>query len=99
MEEGFAVLAVERLEEGLRLLLSGRFSFHLLIWDLMGSSVTPETLALLRSAAGDIPVLILSGPFQQAGLDFKASGFPHILIRPFTVQDVIATAKALLHHK
>jgi len=99
LEEGFGVLAVERLEAGLRLLLSGRFGFHLLIWDLMGSSATPETLALLRSAAGDIPVLILSGPFQQAGLDFTASGFPHILIRPFTVQDVIATVKALLRHK
>jgi len=43
----------------------------------------------LRTLAGEAPILVCSGPFDLAQFDFEEAGFTDLLIRPFTVGDVV----------
>ena len=53
-------------------------------------------MADLRILAGDAPILICTGPYDLARFDFRGMGFTELLVRPFSVQDVVDAVRKLL---
>ena len=85
------VLAGTRPEDAVRLIEDGR-RFDLLVTDHLMSGMTGADLArLARAKVPDMPVLLISGYAEGAGID---SGLPR-LTKPFRA-DELATALAQL---
>ncbi len=88
-EEGYQVLSLRTVEEAMVLLCRGLVRPHLIVLDTHHQSLKEPTLSDLRKLAGDIPILICTGPYGLAEFDFEAMGFEHVLVRPFTIRDVV----------
>jgi DNA-binding response OmpR family regulator len=43
----------------------------------------------------DIPFLICTGPYDRARFDFKEMGFADVLVRPFTIREVVEAAERI----
>jgi len=89
-------MAVRTIEEALTLLGRGLVASRLIILDTMGQSLKASILADLRALAGDVPILVCSGPFDLAQFDFEEAGFINLLVRPFAVRDVVDKANQIL---
>jgi DNA-binding response OmpR family regulator len=95
-EEGYEVMALRTIKEAMMLLGRGMPRPRLIILDTMGQSLKASILADLRALAGDVPILVCRGPFDLAQLDFEEAGLIHLLVRPFTVGDVVDRVGQLL---
>jgi len=95
-EEGYEVMALRTIEEAMMLLGRGLVTPHLIILDTAGQSLKASILADLQALAGDAPILVCSGPFDLTQLDFEKAGFTNLLVRPFTVGDVVDKANQIL---
>lgn len=95
-EEGYEVMALRTIEEATMLLCRGMVRPRLIILDTIGQSLGERALADLWSLAGDTPILICTGPYDLAQLDFRGMGLTDLLVRPFTVQDVVNAVRRLL---
>jgi DNA-binding response OmpR family regulator len=96
LEEGYEVMALRTIEEAMMLLGQGMMRPHLIILDTAGQSLNEAILADLRTLAGDVPILVCTGPFDLAQFDFEEAGLAHLLVRPFTVGDVVDRVSQLL---
>jgi len=99
IEEGYEVTAVPGIEHALFLLIRRRIRPDLVIVDTVGQSVTPEHLADLRRLLDDTPALICTGVYQRGAFDFTALGFPHILVRPFRVGEVVRAVRQVIQEE
>ena len=95
-EEGYKVMALRTIEEAAMLLCRGLVRPRLIILDTIGQSLEERALADLRSLAGDAPILICTSPYDLARFDFRGMGFTELLVRPFSVQDVVDAVRKLL---
>ena len=95
-EEGYEVMALRTIEEAMMLLGRGLVTPHLIILDTAGQSLKASILADLQALAGDAPILVCSGPFDLTQLDFEKAGFTNLLVRPFTVRDVVDKVNQIL---
>jgi DNA-binding response OmpR family regulator len=95
-EEGHEVMALRTVEEAMMLLGQGMVRPRLIILDTTGQSLKASILADLRALASDVPILVCSGPFDLAQLDFEKAGLAHLLVRPFAVRDVVDKANQIL---
>lgn len=88
-------MALRTIEEVMMLLGQGMVRPRLIILDTAGQSLKASILADLRALAGDVPILVCSGPFDLARFDFDEVGFI-LLVRPFAVGDVVDKANQIL---
>jgi DNA-binding response OmpR family regulator len=95
-EEGYEVMARRTIEEAVMLLDRGMVRPHLIILDTIGQGLKEPLLADLQALADDVPILACTGPFDLAQFDFEEAGFTHLLVRPFTVRDVVDKAGQVL---
>lgn len=98
-EEGYGVRALQTLEEALMLLCRGMVRPRLIILDTLGQSLKEATLTDLQTLAGDAPILVCTGPFDLARFDFEEAGFTNLLVRPFTVGDVMNAVREVIGNK
>ena len=89
-------MALRTIEEVMMLLGQGMVRPRLIILDTAGQSLKEPILADLRALAGDVPILVCSGPFDLAQFDFEEAGFINLLVRPFAVRDVVDKANQIL---
>ena len=95
-EEGYEIMALRTIEEAVMLLSRGMVRPRLIILDTPGQSLKEATLADLRALTDDAPILVCTGPFDLAQLDFGEAGFTDLLTRPFTIQDVVNKVREVL---
>lgn len=95
-EEGYEVVALRSIEEAMMLLGRGMVRPRLIILDTLGQSLREPTLADLQTLADDAPLLVCTGPFDLARFDFREAGFANLLVRPFTVGDVVNAVREML---
>jgi DNA-binding response OmpR family regulator len=95
-EEGYEVMALRTIEEAVMLLDRGMVRPHLIILDTIGQGLKEPLLADLQALAGDVPILVCTGPFDLARFDFDEAGFINLLVRPFAVRDVVDKANQIL---
>lgn len=88
-EEGYEVISSRTIEEAMTLLCRGLARPELIILDTHGQGLDERVFTDLQELAGDAPILVCTGPFNLAGLDFETMGFEHLLVRPFTIRDVV----------
>jgi len=96
LEEGYEVMALRTIEEAMRLLAQEMTRPRLIILDTLGQSLSETTLADLRALSGGTPMLLCTGPFDLAWLDLKEAEFADLLVRPFTVGDVVNAVREAL---
>lgn len=95
-EEGYKVMALQTIEEAVMLLCRGIARPGLIILDTAGQSLKEPILTDLQTLAGGAPILICTGPFDLAQFDFEKAGFTHVLVRPFTVGDVVSAVRKVM---
>jgi DNA-binding response OmpR family regulator len=83
-EAGYAISEVESIPPTAQLAQA-----RLIVFDSHDQPLDAASLARLRRAAASIPVIVCSGPYDLAQFDFRAEGFPHVLVRPFTIQNLV----------
>ncbi|MFQ6059290.1 MAG: hypothetical protein ACE5MB_10490 [Anaerolineae bacterium] len=93
-EEGNEVLAVEGLGEARALLRRPRPD--LIILDTIGQGCSKQNLDDLRQAAGGVPIVLCTGPYDRARLDLEARDFAALLIRPFTIGELAERVQEVL---
>ncbi|HVC20089.1 MAG TPA: hypothetical protein VNE16_08435 [Vicinamibacterales bacterium] len=96
IEEGFEVEAHEVWEFVELLLRSGARHPRLIIIDVAEEHHPSALLRTLARLAAPAHVLVLTAPSVQSADEVRALGFPHVLARPFSVREVVATAAHLL---
>lgn len=96
LEEGYEVTALRTIEEAMRLLTQGMAKPRLIILDTLGQSLKETILTDFRILSGNTPILVCTGPFDLASLDLKKVGFVNLLVRPFTVGDVVNAVREAL---
>jgi DNA-binding response OmpR family regulator len=99
IEEGYEVQGLLSLEDALRLLRTNETFPRLIIFDAMGYSLDPPALELLKEMSQKAPILICASAYQASQVDFKGLGFYFLMVRPFTVGDVVGRAKTILGGK
>lgn len=95
-EEGYEVIPLRTIEEAMALLCRGAVRFNLIVLDTHSQSLKEHILADLRELAGDVPILLCTGPYDMASFDFRKVGFEHLLVRPFAIREVIDKAGQVL---
>ena len=95
-EEGYEVVALRTIEEAMMLLSHGMLRPSLIILDTMGQSLNESVLTDLQALADHAPILVCAGPFDLARFDFEGAGFANVLVRPFTVGDVVNAVRNVL---
>lgn len=98
-EEGYEVMALRTIEEAMMLLSRGMIRPRLIILDTIGQSLKGYILADLHALAGNAPILVCTGPFDLAQFDFEGAGLTNLLVRPFTVGDVVNAVCEILGNK
>jgi DNA-binding NtrC family response regulator len=96
MEEGYSVAAFETIEEAIALLCRSKIKPRLVIVDTIGQSLVERTLVDLKKIEGDVPLLVCTGPYDRARFDFKRMGFADVLVRPFTIQNVVEAVERII---
>jgi DNA-binding response OmpR family regulator len=95
-EEGYQVMALRIIEEAVMLLGRAMVRPRLIILDTTDQSLKEPVLADLRALAGDAPILVCTGPFDLAQFDFEEVGLTNLLVRPFTVGDVVKAVREVI---
>lgn len=97
MELGFEVLRLPALEAGVKLLSAlDRARPRLVVVDTVGQSEVLRLLPQLRAVAGDIPIVLCTGPYDEETLDFEPEDWAAVLVRPFTIGDLADTVIDIL---
>jgi DNA-binding NtrC family response regulator len=96
IEEGHSVTAFEKIEEAIALLCRGVIKPHLVIVDTIGQTLVERALVDLKKLVEDIPFLICTGPYDRARFDFKEMGFADVLVRPFTIREVVEAVERIM---
>jgi len=99
LEEGYEVTALRTIEEAMMLLCRGMVRPRLIILDTIGQSLKEPMLTDLQALAGNAPILVCTGPFDLARLDFEEVGLTNLLVRPFTVGDVVNAVCEILSNE
>jgi hypothetical protein len=89
LEEGFSVLALPALANALAHLLRGGEPSRLTILDLQDQEVTAGQIADLWQLTGQAPLIVCAGVVDQALLHQMGLPPARVLLRPFSVGDVI----------
>lgn len=95
-EAGDEVLAVQGLEGALILLRAGWRKPDLIIFDTFGQGCDDQALDDLCETAGDIPIILCTGPYDKAHLTLETRGFAALLIRPFTIGELAERVQEVL---
>lgn len=91
MEMGFEVLRLPSLKAGVKLLsVVDQARPRLIVADTVGQADASTLLPHLRAAAEDIPIILCTGPYDEALLDVHAEDWDALLVRPFTIGDLAA---------
>jgi DNA-binding response OmpR family regulator len=94
-DEGYRVVAVARHAEALAQLRA--FRFGLVLADSEGMVADPWAgLEALLRAAGPTPVVIYSAHRPEVFADHAARGFAGLLVKPFDLDELLATVRAHL---
>ncbi|MFQ5344122.1 MAG: hypothetical protein ACE5F6_21480 [Anaerolineae bacterium] len=97
MELGFQVLRLPTIEAGVKLLaVLHRARPRLVVVDTVGQTNAGEMLPQLRAAAEDIPMILCTGPFDREVLHFNPGDWAAILVRPFSIGDLVSRVIELL---
>jgi len=94
LEEGQRVVGLETLEEALAWLDSGE-SPALVIVNTRGQRLRAGWLARLEARVGRERLLVCAGPFELGDVELQGMPAKRLLVRPFTVWDVVKRAKEL----
>ncbi len=91
MEMGFEVLRLPTLEAGIKLLsVVDQARPHLIVADTVGQADASTLLPQLRAVAEDIPIILCTGPYDEALLDINPEDWDAVLVRPFTIGGLAA---------
>jgi DNA-binding response OmpR family regulator len=97
MELGFEVLRLPTLEAGVKLLTAlHRARPRLVIVDTIGQPHVSGLLPQLRAAAEGIPMILCTGPFDREMSHFNPDDWAAILVRPFSIGDLVGKVVQLL---
>ena len=99
IEEGYEVQGLLSLEDALRLLSTNTTRPRLIIFDAAGYSLDPSALECLKEMSLKAPILICASRYQASQVDFKGLGFDSLLVRPYTVGDLVGRVKTILRGK
>ena len=96
LEEGFSVLALPALEIALAHLLRGGEPPRLTVLDLQEQQVTGQQLDDLSQLTGRAPLILCGGALDRATLDQADLPSARVLLRPFTVGDLLQEVHGVL---
>jgi len=95
-EEGYQVTPVPTFQEGVALLCARPHLPDVVILDTYGQRFPPEKWRDFRKLLGDTPLIICTGPYHRKELDLDTLKPERLLMRPFTVQEVVEAVKSVL---
>lgn len=97
MEMGLEVLRLPTLEAGVKLLsVLDHVRPRLIVADTVGQTDAAALLPRLRAVAGDIPIVLCTGPYDEALLELEHHHWDAVLVRPFTIGDLARTVVEVL---
>jgi DNA-binding response OmpR family regulator len=95
LEEGFAVRALDSVEDALRELIRSDIQVGLMIVDVPGTA-TAQPLTDLWRVAGQPPVILCAGVWSQGDLNAVALPPAQVLRRPFRVGDLVERVRRIV---
>jgi len=91
VEMGYTVLRLSTMEAGVKLLaVLHRALPRLVVVDTVGQTNPGGMLPQLRAVAEDIPMILCTGPFDREMLHFNPDDWAAILVRPFSIGDLVS---------
>ncbi len=95
-EEGCDVTAVETWDEAELLLRKHAVRPDAVVFDVEGEGHAEAALATLHRLAGAARSLVLTLSSLLPAPSVRSLGFEHVLVRPYTVGDVVAAVRTVL---
>ncbi len=96
VEERYEVTAVETWDEAELLLRTRAVTPAVVVFDLEAEQHPEAALLTLARLADPRRVVVLTARSQLPPCDVRAKGVPHVLARPYSVGDVVATVAAIV---
>jgi DNA-binding response OmpR family regulator len=98
-EEGYCVVSASTHEDGLTALRAVRFALVLCDTDGAGEGRPEARWSALERirAAGETPVVIISAHAPGMFADFHERGFAGVIAKPFDIDELLATVRAVPH--
>ena len=95
IEEGYEVTGIETIQKAIARLCQGTLEPHLIILDTSGQDLDDKFLADLRALTGNAPIIVCSGPYDLAGFDPQGAKPNRVLVRPFTVRELVEAVETV----
>lgn len=92
-EEGYDATGVKTLAEAVRLLLIERIAPAAVIVDMSSAVVGESSLRDLLALVGPEKIVACLGAFDLPRYDPRSFGLEHVLVRPFTIGDLVRVTK------
>ncbi len=96
LEEGYEVSSTEDLGQAIARLCGAALRPSLIVLDTVGQDIDPSGWANLQALTDHAPLIICTGVYELNSLDLPEASAVKVLVRPFTVGEVVEAVKALL---
>lgn len=98
-ERHHTVTGFVTVDEATAALRVGLLRPDLIILDSQELNATVESLRKLSAAAKAVRVLVLTGPFAAAAIDFPSLGFGEVLKKPALIREVVQKVEQIMANR